>query len=83
MNSTLSQFKREAEIWGVRKHDLREPRLVETAVFEKFADLIVFECIRLAMVNGDGDETTAEAIREKFWQSKTGVGKTSGDFENV
>ena len=81
MDSTLSQFKREAEIYGVRKHDLREPKMVEIATFEKFADLIVFECIRLALVNGDA--ISALAIRELFWESKTGVGKTSGDFENV
>jgi hypothetical protein len=81
MNSTLCQFKRKAENHGVRKYNLREPRLVEIATFEKFADLIVLECIRLAMFNGD--ETTALAIREKFLNSKTGVGKTSGDFENV
>jgi hypothetical protein len=81
MNSTLSQFKRRAEHHGVAKHNLREPRLVETATFEKFADLIVLECIDIAVRNGDA--ITALAIRELFWQSKTGVGKTSGDFENV
>ena len=81
MDSTLSQFKREAEIYGVRKHDLREPKMVEIATFEKYAELIIFECIRLALVNGDA--ITALAIREKFLNSKTGVGKTSGDFENV
>jgi hypothetical protein len=81
MDSTLSQFKREAEIYGVRKYDLREPKMVEIATFEKYAELIVFECIRLAV--DQGDAITALAIREKFLNSKTGVGKTSEGSENV
>ena len=64
MNSILSQFKYEAETYGVRKYDLREPKMVEIATFEKYAELIIFECIKLAVFNGD--KATAEVIKEKF-----------------
>ena len=81
MDSTLSKFKREAEIYGVRKYDLREPKMVEIATFEKYAELIVFECIDIAVRNGD--VATALAIRELFLNSKTGVGKTSEHSDDV
>jgi hypothetical protein len=84
MNELLSQFKREAEIWGVRKHNLREPKMVEVAVFERFAQLIALQCI---VYMQDGDTEYARYMIEKHIigveHSKTGVGKTSEGSENV
>jgi hypothetical protein len=84
MNELLSQFKREAEIWGVRKYDLREPKMVEVATFERFAQLIALQCI---VYMQDGDTEYARYMIEKYIicveHSKTGVGKTSEGSENV
>jgi hypothetical protein len=60
MNERIKQFADEAyAVCGKHSNDYNGP-----AFTEKFAELIVFECIKIAVFKGDS--ATGKAIKEHF-----------------
>ena len=59
MNQRIKQLAEQA---GIYKLNLSDE--TEYWIMEKFAELIVFECVKLAVFKGD--TTTGKAIKEHF-----------------
>jgi hypothetical protein len=62
MNDLIKEFARQAGFKVNYHHE--DVQAIKMAQYKEFAELIIFECIKLAVFKGDS--STAKAIKEHF-----------------
>jgi hypothetical protein len=62
MNDLIKEFARQAGFKVNWQHE--DVQAIKMAQYTEFAELIIFECIKLAVFKGDS--STAKAIKEHF-----------------
>ena len=62
MNDLIKEFARQAGFKVNFQHE--DHQAIRMAQYKEFAELIVFECIKLAVFKGDS--STGKAIKEHF-----------------
>ena len=64
MNERIKQLLNEATSSHEQEHDKSKVMTVSDKEMKKFAELILFECIKIVVFNGN--HATAEMIKEHF-----------------
>jgi hypothetical protein len=62
MNDLIKEFARQAGFKVNWQHE--DVQAIKMAQYKEFAELIIFECIKLAVFKGDS--STGKAIKEHF-----------------
>ena len=62
MNDLIKEFARQAGFKVNWQHE--DVQAIKMAQYKEFAELIIFECIKLAVFKGDS--STAKAIKDHF-----------------